>query len=269
MRDSRLWSDLLVGLVVLGLGVYLTVADVTVLGPLRLVVAFVALLFVPGYAAAAALFPRPRDTDLVSRLALTLGLSVAAVPLTALLLNIVRWKITPGSTAVLLLLLTLALSAMALVRRLRAEDPQPYGLLRNRYSRRVLLAFAAVLAGILLVGSLTTGLRGQASYTEFYALGSQGRLERYPRQVSPGQAFNVTLGVLSQERTATGYTVRSSSCAPLTAVPRLSPGQRWQAALPCRVKAGVSRLEFTLYRAGSTEPYRTLSLSLQGAPQNQ
>ena len=178
MRDSRLWSDLLVGLGVLGLAVYLTVQDVTALGLLRLVVAFAALLFVPGYAAAAALFPHPRDTDLVSRLALTLGLSVAAVPLTALLLNIARWKITPGSTAVLLLLLTLALSAVALVRRLRAEEPQLHGLLRNRYSRRVLLAFAAVLAGTLLVGALTTGLRDQASYTEFYALGSQGRLER-------------------------------------------------------------------------------------------
>lgn len=269
MRDPRLWSDLLVCLSVLGLAVYLTVQDVTALGLLRLVVAFAAVLFVPGYAAAAALFPHPRDTDLVSRLALTLGLSVAAVPLTALLLNITRWKITPGSTAVLLLLLSVTLSAVALVRRLRAEDPQPHGLLRNRYSRRVLLAFAAVLAGTLLVGALTTGLRGQASYTEFYALGSQGRLERYPRQVRPGQSFSVTLGVLSQERTATGYTVRSTGCAPLTAVPRLSPGQRWQSALPCRVKAGVSRLEFTLYRAGSTEPYRTLSLSLQGAPQNQ
>ena len=74
------------------------------------------------------------------------------------------------------------------------------------------------------------------------------------------------LGVLNRERTSARYAVQSSSCAPLVNVPKLSPGQEWRGDLQCRAIQGSGKVEFILYREGSSSPYRSLSLNLQPAP---
>ncbi|MCK4222104.1 MAG: DUF1616 domain-containing protein, partial [Dehalococcoidia bacterium] len=56
-------------------------------GPLRIVLGLPFLLFSPGYALIAALFPKKGSLDGIERIALSFGLSIAVVPLIGLILN--------------------------------------------------------------------------------------------------------------------------------------------------------------------------------------
>lgn len=353
MRHTTLWTDLLLGLCVLAVGVMFVAfgpVDPSELGAAglggtaRLAFGFLGLLLVPGYAAAAALFPGRSDIDPVSRGALSLGLSVAAVPLVALLLNQTPWGIRPLPMALGLLLLSLLLSGAAIVRRVRAAVPENAGQeetggsvqhlstqhqatqrqsgkttqLRpvhsgstqvwatrvdaaqargthiwespsaarrppsrprtepSRYARPLLFGLLAMTVAIGLVGGLTIQQRAQQSFTEFYLLGSAGKLSAYPYRVQAGQPFEVRLGVLNRERLAARYTIRTAGCGQggtaagrAVSVPKLEPGQEWQGRLQCRVGAQTTALNFQLVRGGSLEAYRTLSLRLQpGVPAN-
>ncbi|MGB3943467.1 MAG: DUF1616 domain-containing protein, partial [Methanothrix sp.] len=59
----------------------------------RVPVGLVMVLFLPGYALIAALFPRDDDLDGIERVALSFGLSIAVVPLIGLGLNYTPWGI--------------------------------------------------------------------------------------------------------------------------------------------------------------------------------
>lgn len=102
--------------------------------PVRIVVGLVFVLCVPGYAFIAALFPeagsgpttdRTGDVsaqeasgiDGIERVALSFGLSIALVPLVGLVLNFTTWGIRLVPILVSLSGLTLALTAVAAVRR--------------------------------------------------------------------------------------------------------------------------------------------------------
>ncbi|HEV2139146.1 MAG TPA: DUF1616 domain-containing protein [Nitrososphaerales archaeon] len=59
----------------------------------RYVFGSIAVLFLPGYALIEALYPKKDDLDGLERLALSIGLSLALVPLVGLLLNYTPWGI--------------------------------------------------------------------------------------------------------------------------------------------------------------------------------
>src|SRR3972149_42796 len=61
--------------------------------PARIILGLPFVLFFPGYALMAALFPRKDDIDPIERVALSLGLSIAVVPLIGLALNYSPWGI--------------------------------------------------------------------------------------------------------------------------------------------------------------------------------
>src|SRR5665648_1005599 len=56
-------------------------------GPVRVVLGLFMVLFLPGYSLIAALFPAKDDLDGIERFALSVGLSIAVVPLMGLALN--------------------------------------------------------------------------------------------------------------------------------------------------------------------------------------
>ncbi len=61
--------------------------------PLRYVFGTIYVLFLPGYALIEALYPEPQSLKPLERLALSIGLSLAVVPLIGLLLNYTPWGI--------------------------------------------------------------------------------------------------------------------------------------------------------------------------------
>ncbi|MCB0238602.1 MAG: DUF1616 domain-containing protein, partial [Anaerolineae bacterium] len=89
------------------------------LQPLRLALGLAYVLFVPGYCLTAALFPREDDIDGIERLGLSLGLSVAWVPVLALILDRLPWGLRLWPIVVGELLSMAIFAAIALWRRSR------------------------------------------------------------------------------------------------------------------------------------------------------
>jgi uncharacterized membrane protein len=75
------------------------------------------VLFIPGYVALEALFPKGRELDGVERFAFSVGLSLALVPLVVLLLNYTPWGIRLAPIVGSLTTLTIGLALVALGRR--------------------------------------------------------------------------------------------------------------------------------------------------------
>ncbi len=77
------------------------------------------VLFIPGYVTIEALFPKGRELDVIERVALSLGLSLALVPLIGLLLNFTPWGIRLEPIVGSLTIFTGGLALVALGRRFR------------------------------------------------------------------------------------------------------------------------------------------------------
>jgi uncharacterized membrane protein len=90
---------------------------------MRYALGFVFVLWLPGYTFIMALFPTQvpiktssESLDVVERIALSLGTSLALVPIVALLLNYTPWGIRPTPITLSLLALTVVFALVAAVR---------------------------------------------------------------------------------------------------------------------------------------------------------
>jgi len=89
---------------------------------IRWVLGSLFVLFIPGYVTVEALFPKGRELDTIERFALSVGLSLALVPLVGLLLNYTPWGIRLNPIVVSLTLLTVGLAVVALAREYRLSS---------------------------------------------------------------------------------------------------------------------------------------------------
>ena len=83
----------------------------------RYIFGSVFVLYIPGYSLIEALYPKEEELKPIERLALSIGLSLALVPLVGLVLNYTPWGIRLTPIYYSLSLLTLFLLIVALVRK--------------------------------------------------------------------------------------------------------------------------------------------------------
>ncbi len=88
---------------------------------LRYVLGSLFVLFIPGYVTIEALYPRKNDLSSLERLALSIGLSLAIVPLIGLILNYTPWGIRLNPILVALTLYSIAIAIVAIIRKYRLE----------------------------------------------------------------------------------------------------------------------------------------------------
>jgi uncharacterized membrane protein len=233
--------------------------------PVRVGLGLIVVLLVPGYALMSALFPGADDIDGVGRLALTLGLSIVAVPLVGLILNYLPWGIRLQPMLVGLSLWVLVFAGAAAVRRSRLEEGEAFALdWRTPGFRQGSVLFALVLGVLLGVPALAVALRPAEQYTEFYVLGSEGQLQAYPTRLEPGESFELTFGVGNREGRPMRYRLSVPFDAERASVltPTIEAGERWEETLMivAPTATGRTRLPFELYRLEDEEPYRSLHL---------
>lgn len=89
------------------------------ISPVRIILGLPLVLFLPGYALIAALFPRKDDLDGIERVALSFGLSIAITPLLGLALNYTPFGIRFAPVLIVLSVFTISLAICAYVRRSR------------------------------------------------------------------------------------------------------------------------------------------------------
>lgn len=247
---------------------------------LRLLLGLAYVLYVPGYALQAALFPHADDLDGPERLALSLGLSVAVIPPLALLLDALPWGIRLWPIVISEATLISLCSGVALWRRRRLPEEERFvptinvdlgewWAAQTHISRLlyVVLALALIGAGIAATAIIVTPKPGER-LTEFYILGPEGLAENYPREATVGFPVTVTVGIANYEGVPADYWVGAYCDTHLigqSAPVHLESGQSDERVLgfvPTQIGDDV-RIDFYLYRDGGTKPYRSLQLWLK------
>lgn len=238
------------------------------------------VLFFPGYGLISALLPRRDDPELVERLALSLILSLAMVPLIGLALNYSPWGIRLESILAFLGLFIALTATIGLLHRLRVPPDDRFRVdmaAAGRAAARnlhVAVPAAAViaLAAVLLIVALnpTPGPdRASEQFTEFYLLGPDGTAEGYPSVLAVDQEGSLTVGITNQEGEDASYRIDLLLNGTLTdriTDIRLDPQERWQRSLTFTLDEPGERqpVELLLYQAGGSQPYRTLRLWVDG-----
>lgn len=237
---------------------------------LRIPLGLAAVLFVPGYALTAALFPARQDLDGVGRAALSVGLSVALVPPLALVLDRLPWGLRPLPSAIALALTTCSFCVVAGVRRLLCAEPYtlplPPAVAPRRLARSHLVTLGAVLLVTIWGAAVYTAiLTTPTRITEFYALGAGGLAEDYPREAVAGEALSVALGINNREGAASSYRIEvRAGAAMLAAVGplQLDDGATWSQPVAFTLPAAGDdqAVDILLFRNAQPEPYRQLRL---------
>jgi len=240
-------------------------------GPLRIALSFICLLFFPGYALISALFPRQGTLSLLERSVLSIGLSIAVVPLIGLALNYTPWGIRLNPILIAVASFIFAAALAGIVRQQLLPEDQRFSITIDWSGSAIkemsatskiltVLAFAAVaaLAGLVVYSAVKLPLSPQP--TEFYILNTEGKAQDYPRQVKHGSPVNVMLTVINNEAAPGEYRVRIT-CAGVTVkeVPTgtLAPGEKRAEQVSFALQAaGLNqKVDFQLYKDGATEPY--------------
>lgn len=265
-------SDLLLSIGLTALTAVLVITFPDWRSPMRTFLGFTVVLLFPGYVLQVLLFPKKGDVDGVERLALTLGLSIVLIPFVGLMLNYTPWGIRLTPTAIGLTLAVTLLGAAGYGRRQTLSSGEAFFLdPRLPAVRKGMLLFALVVAVGGAVPSLAVVLRPAPNDTAFYVLGKNGRLENYPRTLTPGERFQLTLGITNRSAASQTYTIRFpfEKKYDHLLVPMLKPGATWQ--VPVSLTAppgnGKTELDFDLYRSDTSRLYRHLRLFVQIQPQ--
>ena len=246
--------------------------------PARIILGLPFVLFFPGYTLIAALYPRKDDLDAIERTALSLGLSIAVVPLIGLALNYSPWGIRLNPILAFVTLFIVLAAAAAAYRRRSLPVEEAFGITVDvqlaRWSQarmigRVLaLALVVSLAGLGVAAYFVATSRGSSErFTEFYVLGPAGKAEAYPSLVKVGENAAVILGLVNHEGGDASYRVVVRIDGGNTNIIDnlvLADGERWErriALVPTRVGEN-QKAEFLLYKDGGSDPYRSLHLWL-------
>ncbi|MGB9131688.1 MAG: DUF1616 domain-containing protein [Methanosarcina sp.] len=182
------------------------------------------VLFLPGYALIAMLFPEKGGLEWMERIALSVGISIAVVPLIGLALSFSPWGIREIPLLVSLSVFTLLMCGVAYVRRMRLPEDRTFGV---SFKASILALFAEfldkpesktektlriflVLSVLVLIGTVVHIFlvpQDKEPFTEFYILGPEKMAENYKTDYIQGESGTYIIGITNNEYKTMNYTM--------------------------------------------------------------
>lgn len=231
----------------------------------------VVMVIIPGYLLTLVLFPSSDGIDVAERTALTLALSAITIIAVGLVLNYLPAGIRAGSMTVGLTVANTVFAVLGGVQRARLEPSRRFFLPPAVGFRRLLTG----VAGFVVVIALFNAAIPQDRFTEFYLLGPTGRLDDYPRNLQPGETFELRVGVSNFEGGPQTYRLRLPSDDPaeptLLDVPQLQHEEAWETQLTLQAprQEGSQQLMFELLKGdndnATAHRQLTFTININGA----
>lgn len=244
------------------------------------------LLFLPGYALTAAIFPAKKDIEGLERAIISLGLSIAIVPILGLVLNYTSWGIKEIPVLAVISFFTILICAVAYYRRNSLPEIDAFEISFNssllNLKSEVLekpesktdkaIAVLLILFIVASIGSLAyiIGNPKQGEpFTEFYVLGKNKTADYYPTEFLKGQEGTLVVGVSNHEYKHMDYTMeiklenQSLSLAENQRQISLGDNETWEEPVTFTpsVEGKDMKLEILLFNeTEKTVPYRNLHL---------
>jgi uncharacterized membrane protein len=183
----------------------------------RQVLGLIFVLFLPGYAASAALFPENDQIDGIERVALSFGLSIAIVPLIGLALNFTPWGIRLDPILASVSAFIIGVSIVGWYRRMRLPADERFSIVVNfemdfkgmpLVDKILTIGIVVMLIAsvVVLAWAVSTPRVGER-FTQLAILGPGGMATDYPRNLTVGQDATVLLTIKSFEHRAQNYTI--------------------------------------------------------------
>lgn len=252
----------------------------------RPIVGTFVVLFVPGYAFIAALFPHKTSLNNGVRLGLSFGSSIAVVPLLMMVLNYTRWGVRLIPALLIIAVFTLVCVTAAGIRRRRLPEDERFAVnwqARKRLERQQaallsgntldrtlsIILLLAVGASIAVGGYVILAPKPSEHFTEFYLLGANDTLSNYTTEFKAGVPSPVKVVIVNHEARNVTYdlviyannsTQREVAYSEKVIVP---DGQQWekQIDLVLNQPGDSVKLEYALYEDRVTaDPYRDVHM---------
>ena len=186
---------------------------------LRIILGLPFILFIPGYILIFALFPTKKidkGIDIIERIALSFGLSIAVVPLIGLGLNYTTWGIRLEPILFSIFLFIIGIGAIAIFRWIKTNPNErfiisfnlsmPKSESRLDQALTVILVISILIAVVALIYVIVIPKTGE-KFTEFYILGSNGLADDYPTNLTVGENATITIGIVNHEYETINYTI--------------------------------------------------------------
>jgi uncharacterized membrane protein len=236
---------------------------------LRIVLGIPFLLFFPGYLLVSALFPRKQGLDGIQRAGLSLGMSIAVVPLIGLILNYTPWGITLESALSSITTFIVIMSVIVWVRRKQLPAEERFGIefnikvpgwTGNAWDRVLTTLLVISVLGVIAAASyaIATPKEGD-SFTEFYVLGAGGEAVYNPKHVILECDVEVIVGIINHENETVSYrlvvTLDGVEQTEIESIV-LVDDERWEQLVSITPKqvGEDQKIEFLLFKDGSAEP---------------
>jgi len=184
---------------------------------LRIILGVPFLVFFPGYTLTSALFPRKEEIASIERVALSFGLSVGVVPLIGLILNYTSPGIRLEPVLYSVAIFIFITSVIVWLRRRRLAEPDRFNIgfsltipsLTSSTRDRVLsiILVITVVGALGTVGYIFAVPKMEESFTEFYILGPDGKVQDYPGELKVKEEGRVIVGIINHEHETVTYRV--------------------------------------------------------------
>ncbi|MGB9132576.1 MAG: DUF1616 domain-containing protein [Methanosarcina sp.] len=271
---------------------FVLLTDIFVLVPvlsgnfLRTYLGIFLVLFLPGYALTGAIFPAKKDLEGIERAVVSLGLSIAVVPIMGFGLNYTIWGIREIPVLTGLSVFTLLMCTVAYYMRSLLPEDEKFEVsfkasflntkteILEKPESKVDKALAVILIFLILisVGGLAyiigTPKEGD-HFTEFYILGINRTTGDYPTEFVQGENGTVFVGIINHEYRPVDYTMEirlENKSLPLPKNQRhvrLEHNMSWEEPVTFAppVEGNNMKLDFLIFNeTEKTVPYRDLHL---------
>lgn len=208
--------------------VLVILTDIFVLIPLlnesiiRTVLSLSLIIFLPGYALIAVLFPDKTGLESMERIALSIGLSVVIVSLIGFGLNFTTWGIKEVPLLTSLSIFTLLFSGLAYLRRRMLKENSAFevsfrdsafnltkGIIGRPESKSEgILRIFFIISFLVLIGTfgyVTFVPHTSEPFTAFYILGPQKLAENYTTEYVSGESGTYIIGIRNNEYRTMNY----------------------------------------------------------------
>lgn len=188
-------------------------------GTTRIILGLPFIIFIPGYILIFALFPTrktDRGIDIIERIALSFGFSIAVVSLIGLGLNYTPWGIRLETILLSIFIFVISIGALAIYRWFNINPEERYTIRFNLSQLKskdtlnrflnVIIIISILLAVVALSYVIITPKQGE-KFTEFYLFGSSGNASDYPKEISIGKNYTVNLVIANHEYKTINYTI--------------------------------------------------------------
>jgi uncharacterized membrane protein len=266
------------------------IIDILVLVPtlngnfLRTYLGILLVLFLPGYALTGAIFPSKKDLEGIERAVISLGLSIAIVPIMGLVLNYTIWGIQEITLLTSLSVFILLMCAIGYHRRSLLPEEEAFEVPFKAFFLRMkteimkkpeskidrvlaVLLVLSTLASVICLAHIIGNPKEREHFTEFYILGANKTADGYPTDLVLGKTETVIIGIVNHEYRPVDYTMEmrlENQSLPLPEDQKqisLAHNMSWiePVTFTPPFKGNNMKLEFLLFNeTGKQTPYRNL-----------